>query len=65
MIVRGRLGAAEVFGRALRDEAILRLTRSMVLTEWPEFSRRFPAERCGQVTFHLFDGRRLLARRAW
>ena len=61
MIVRGRLGAAEVFGRALRDEAILRLTRSMVLTEWPEFSRRFPAERWSQVTVTLRDGTALVS----
>jgi 2-methylcitrate dehydratase PrpD len=61
MIVRGKLGASEVFGRALRDPAILRLTRSMALTEWPEFSRRFPAERWSQVTVTLNDGTTLVS----
>jgi len=50
-----------VFGRALADPAILRLTRSMVLTEWPEFSRRFPAERWSQALVTLADGRELVS----
>jgi 2-methylcitrate dehydratase PrpD len=59
MLARGRFGAGEAFGRALADETILRLSRSMVLTEWPEFSRRFPAERWSQVVVTLADGRTL------
>jgi 2-methylcitrate dehydratase PrpD len=59
MLARGRFGAGEAFGRALADEAILRLSRSMALTEWPEFSRRFPAERWSQVLVTLADGRTL------
>ena len=46
-------------GRALKDPKILALSERMVLTEWPEFTRRFPAERLAQAIITTRDGRRL------
>jgi 2-methylcitrate dehydratase PrpD len=57
--IRGRLGGPEIMGRALKDPKILALSERMVLTEWPEFTRRFPAERLGQAIITTRDGRRL------
>ena len=58
-LVRGRVGAAEVTGAALRNRAILRLSREMTLTEHGAYNARFPAERWAHVTFWLDDGTRL------
>jgi 2-methylcitrate dehydratase PrpD len=57
-LIRGRLGAADVTGDALRDPAILRLSNSMVLVDDPQYNARFPAERWAHVTFVLKDGTR-------
>ncbi|GAB4184906.1 MAG: MmgE/PrpD family protein [Thalassobaculales bacterium] len=58
-LVRGRLGGAELDGAALADPGVLALSEAMVLTEWPAFSRLFPAERWAQAVVDLKDGRRL------
>ncbi|MFQ6023600.1 MAG: MmgE/PrpD family protein [Acidiferrobacterales bacterium] len=57
VLVSGKLGAAEVVGDTLHDVDIRRLSEAIVLTEDPELSERFPAERLAHVTLHTKDGR--------
>jgi 2-methylcitrate dehydratase PrpD len=54
--VRGRVGAEEIAPEAFTDSLILRLSRSVELTECAEFNARFPAERWARVTLLLDDG---------
>jgi len=56
-LVHGRLTVAEIAGKGLHDEAVLRLSRAAKLVERGEFSARFPAERWGQVRLSLRDGK--------
>jgi 2-methylcitrate dehydratase PrpD len=58
-LVRGQVGAAEVIGAALRDPAILRLSKGIMLYEDETYNARFPAERWAHVSFILNDGTRL------
>ncbi len=53
---RGRVGAGEIAPEAFTDSLILRLSRSVELTECAEFNARFPAERWARVTLLLDDG---------
>lgn len=55
-LVHGRLTAAEIDGDALRDPAVLALSRAMRLVESPAFNARFPAERWAEVAVTLADG---------
>jgi 2-methylcitrate dehydratase PrpD len=55
-LVHGRLTVAEIAGKGLGDEAVLRLSRTVKLVERGEFNARFPAERWGIVRLTLRDG---------
>ncbi len=55
-IVLGSLGVSEVTAPCLEDRTVLRLSQSMVLTEWQDYSRKFPAERWAHVELTLKDG---------
>jgi 2-methylcitrate dehydratase PrpD len=57
--VRGVLGAAELSDAGLNDGAIGAMLARLRLTEEPDFSARFPAERLAAVTLTLRDGTRL------
>jgi 2-methylcitrate dehydratase PrpD len=57
VILRGRLGAGEITGDGLRDEAVLDLSSRIRLIEDPEISARFPAERFAVVALTTRDGR--------
>jgi 2-methylcitrate dehydratase PrpD len=57
ILVRGRIGAAEVSPEALKDPEIARLTEVVQLAEDDEFNARFPAERLARVALCLRDGR--------
>ncbi len=60
MIVRGRIGAAELTGATLHDAAILRISRAVTLIEDAEMERRSATgKRWAQVTILTRDGRRL------
>jgi 2-methylcitrate dehydratase PrpD len=56
MLVRRRIGAAEVTAEGLRDPAVLRMAQRIVLQENEAFTRRFPAERVAVVTIEQDDG---------
>lgn len=58
-LVRGKLGAAELSGKALKDEEILALSQSIVLIDDPEFTAKFPAERWARAVVTLKNGKRL------
>jgi 2-methylcitrate dehydratase PrpD len=58
-VVRGRLAGEEIDGAAFADPEIVRLSRTMVLSERAAFNQRFPGERYAQVNFILRDGSRL------
>jgi 2-methylcitrate dehydratase PrpD len=58
-VVRGQLAGEEIDGAAFADPEIIRLSRTMVLSERAAFNQRFPGERYAQVSFVLRDGRRL------
>ena len=57
-LVRGRLGAAELAGKSLRDPDILRLTGLMTLVDDPGFTAKFPAERWASAVITLKNGKR-------
>lgn len=58
-LVRGRLGAAELSGKALKDKDILALSESITLIDDPEFTAKFPAERWARAVVTLKNGKRL------
>ncbi len=58
-LVRERLGAAELVGKALKDPAILSLSKRIKLIDDPGFTAKFPAERWAKAVVTLIDGRRL------
>lgn len=64
VLVKRKLGAAEVTGAALHDPQILRLTENMTLIDNPAYSALFPAERWAHVTFTLNDGSRHISQPA-
>ncbi len=57
-LARGCLGYDEISDEALRAADILRLSRSIKLTEEPRYNAVFPAERWAHATITLRDGRR-------
>jgi len=59
MIVRGRIGPDEISGAGLNDEAILAVSRKLVVTEDPRLTALFPAERWASATITIRDGRHL------
>ena len=59
ILVRGRIGAAEVSPEALEEPEIARLSDAVRLAEDDECNARFPAERLARVTLRLRDGRAL------
>jgi 2-methylcitrate dehydratase PrpD len=62
-MVRGTVTPADVQEDALRDPEILRLSRSLEMTENDRANELFPGTRIAQVTLHLTDGRVLQS--AW
>jgi 2-methylcitrate dehydratase PrpD len=58
-LVRGRVGVAEIEGPGLADPEAARLVAATSLHESAEYNARFPADRWGEVTVVLKDGRRL------
>jgi 2-methylcitrate dehydratase PrpD len=58
-LVRGRVGVAEIEGPGLADPEAARLVAATTLHESAEYNARFPADRWGEVTVVLKDGRRL------
>jgi len=58
-LANGRLSVLEVDGAGLKDARTHRLVQATRVHESPAYSARFPAERLGEVTLVLKDGRRL------
>jgi 2-methylcitrate dehydratase PrpD len=58
-LVKGRLGVAEITGAGLTDPQVRRLVEITTVQESADYSARFPANRWGDVTLRLKDGRRL------
>jgi 2-methylcitrate dehydratase PrpD len=58
-LVKGRLGVAEITGVGLTDPQVRRLVEITTVQESADYSARFPANRWGDVTLRLKDGRRL------
>jgi len=58
-LVSGRLGMTEVDGPALADARIRRLVEATRVQESDIYNRSFPADRCGDVTVHLKNGKRI------
>ncbi|HTV68738.1 MAG TPA: MmgE/PrpD family protein [Rhizobiaceae bacterium] len=56
-LAKGKLGPDEIDGPILRDETVLRLSRSVELIDDPRYSKLFPAERWAEVEIALHDGR--------
>jgi 2-methylcitrate dehydratase PrpD len=61
MIVRGRLGPAEIAPETLEDPAILRISRATVLIDDAELTARSVSQRWAAVTLVTTDGRRFEA----
>ena len=61
MIVRGRIGPAELTPEALNDPDTLRISRAIVLIDDAELTARSVAQRWAAVTLITTDGRRLSA----
>jgi len=57
-LIHGRLGAAELSGRALADPNVLKLSAGVHLIEDDGFSRRFPAKRLARVEIEMQDGKK-------
>lgn len=57
MIARGRVGAQEVTGDAVRAADILEVSRKVRIVEAVDLSQRFPDEILSRVTVSLKDGR--------
>ncbi|CAN5778302.1 MmgE/PrpD family protein [soil metagenome] len=55
-LVHGRVGVGEVSGAGLVDPAVARLVARTTVVRRPEFDRRFPAERLGDVTITTTSG---------
>ena len=58
-LVKGRVGVAEIEGPGLADPEAARLVAATTVHESAEYNARFPADRWGEVTVVLKDGRRL------
>lgn len=55
-LVNGALGPAQLSGEALHDSRVLKLARRVQLSEAPELSARFPAQRVAWLEVELEDG---------
>lgn len=60
-LVHGAVGPAQIDGDGLRNEDVLRLSRSMVLSETDAYNRAFPQERFAHVKVTLHDGREFVS----
>src|SRR6516225_1323887 len=58
-LVQGRLGVAEIAGPVFDDPAIRRLVEATRVQHSDEHDQHFPADRRGDLTLVLRDGRRL------
>jgi 2-methylcitrate dehydratase PrpD len=58
-LVSGKLGTAEVDGPALTDPRIRRLVEATRVHESEVYNRSFPADRCGDLTVFLKNGKRI------
>ena len=58
-LVRGRVGVEEIEGPGLADPEAARLVAATTVHESAEYNARFPADRWGEVTLVLRDGRRV------
>jgi 2-methylcitrate dehydratase PrpD len=58
-LVRGRVGVEEIEGPGLADPEAARLVAATHVHESAAYNARFPADRWGEVTVILKDGRRL------
>lgn len=56
-IIHGEVTMAQLDGAGLDDEAVLKLSDAIELTEDESMSARFPGERVGRVIVELSDGR--------
>jgi 2-methylcitrate dehydratase PrpD len=57
-LVNGRLGPAELSGRALASPVVLKLSGCVHLIEDDGFNRRFPAKRFARVEIEMRDGKK-------
>lgn len=57
MIVRGKIGVAELDSNTLRDPEILRISENTNLIDDPHFTKISQGKRWAQVTIHTKDGR--------
>ncbi len=58
-MVKGDITPADIADDALSDPEVLRLSRSMMMTEDKKANEVFPKTRLAKVTLHLTDGRTL------
>jgi 2-methylcitrate dehydratase PrpD len=58
-LARGRVGVEEIEGPGLADPEAARLVAATTVHESAEYNARFPADRWGEVTLVLRDGRRV------
>ncbi|QJF52548.1 MmgE/PrpD family protein [Roseobacter ponti] len=56
MMRHGQVGPAHIAGAGLADISVARLLPRISVTALPEYSARFPAQRCADVTVTLQDG---------
>lgn len=56
-MVHGTVGPEHIADAALRDPEVMRLSRSLVMTEAPEANAAFPLKRLAKVRLVLTDGR--------
>ena len=57
--MHGQLGVAQITGDGLTDPETRRLVAGTTVHESPEYNKRFPAGRWGDVVLVMKDGRRL------
>ena len=65
LLVRGRVGAAEIAGDGLTDPAVAAMQARIRVREDAESTRMFPATRSAVVELHLRDGRVLTSPRTF
>ena len=65
LLVRGRVGAAEITDSGLSDPAIAAMQTRITVVEDPEATREFPVRRSAIVEMRLHDGRVLTSDRTY